>query len=209
MLAATVIVQEEAGMQHEAISLIKAEHRSLAAVIDAMKHGVRKAEETGKDPNFRLLHAMLYYLREFPERRHHPSEDASLFALLMQRSNAADEIIRELEAEHDQGESMLAMLTVALSTWEAGRPDGASGFAAALKRFSEFYWRHMDAEENQVLPIAQKELTEEDWRQIRDTFATHVDPLLGKRLGDEFDALFSEIVLMAPAPIGLGERRRS
>jgi len=196
-------------MQHEAISLIKAEHRSLAAVIDAMKHVVRKAEETGKDPNFRLLHAMLYYLREFPERRHHPSEDASLFALLMQRSNAADEIIRELEAEHDQGESMLAMLTVALSTWEAGRPDGASGFAAALKRFSEFYWRHMDAEENQVLPIAQKELTEEDWRQIRDTFATHVDPLLGKRLGDEFDALFSEIVLMAPAPIGLGERRRS
>lgn len=196
-------------MQHEAISLIKAEHRSLAAVIDAMSHVVRRAEESGKDPNFRLLHAMLYYLREFPERRHHPSEDASLFALLMQRSNRADEIIRELEAEHDQGESMLTMLTVALSTWEAGRPDGVSRFSGALKRFSEFYWRHMDAEENQVLPIAQKELTEEDWRQVRDTFATHADPLLGKRLGDEFDALFSDIVLMTPAPIGLGEPRRS
>ncbi len=196
-------------MQHEAISLIKAEHRSLAAVIDAMARVVRKAEQTGQDPNFRLLHAMLYYLREFPERRHHPSEDASLFALLMQRTNAADEVIRELEAEHDQGEAMLSTLTIALSIWEAGRPDGASKFAAALKRFSEFYWRHMDAEENQVLPIAQKQLTEDDWRQVRDTFAAHVDPLLGKRLGDEFDALFTDIVLMTPAPIGLGESRRS
>jgi len=191
-------------MQHEAISLIKAEHRSLAAVIDAMTHVVRKAGETGADPNFRLLHAMLYYLREFPERRHHPSEDASLFALLMQRSDAADEMIRELGAEHDQGESMLMMLTVALSTWEAGRRDGLTGFATALERFSEFYWRHMDTEENKVLPIAQKELTEEDWHQIRDVFAAHADPLLGKRLGDEFDALFSDIVLITPAPIGLG-----
>ena len=192
-------------MQHEAISLIKAEHRSLAAVIDAMAHVVRKAQASGKDPQFRLLHAMLYYLREFPERRHHPSEDASLFALLMQRSGEADEIIRELEAEHDQGESMLSMLTVALSTWEAGRPDGVTSFAAALQRFSEFYWRHMDKEENQVLPIAQKELTAQDWRTIRDMFAAHADPLLGKRLGDEFEALFSDIVRMAPAPIGLGD----
>ena len=192
-------------MQHEAISLIKAEHRALAAVLDAMTRVVRKAEETGRDPGFRLLHAMLYYMREFPERRHHPSEDASLFALLMQRSDEADEIIRELVAEHDQGESMLSMLTVALSTWEAGRPDGVTGFIAALKRFSEFYWRHMDKEENQVLPIAQKVLTEEDWRAIRDTFATHADPILGKRLGDEFDALFSDIVRMTPAPYGLGE----
>lgn len=196
-------------MQHEAISLIKAEHRSLSAVIDAMAHVVRNAGKSGKDPNYKLLHAMLYYIREFPEHRHHPSEDVSLFALLMQRSNAADELIRELEAEHDQGESMLVMLTVALSAWEAGRPDGATRFSAELKRFSEFYWRHMDVEENQVLPIAQKELTEEDWRQVRDTFAAHADPLLGKRLGDEFDALFSDIVLMAPAPIGLGEPGRS
>lgn len=195
-------------MRHEAISLIKAEHRSLAAVLEALVQVVRKAEESGTDPEFRLLHAMLYYLREFPERRHHPSEDVSLFALLMQRSNAADEVIHELEAEHDQGESMLNTLTVALSVWEAGRPDGVTGFAQALKSFSEFYWRHMDKEENKVIPIAEQELTEQDWRVIRDVFAAHADPLLGRRLGDEFDALFSDIVRMTPAPIGLGKPKK-
>ncbi len=195
-------------MRHEAISLIKAEHRSLAAVLEALVQVVRKAEESGTDPEFRLLHAMLYYLREFPERRHHPSEDVSLFALLMQRSNVADEVIHELEAEHDQGESMLNTLTVALSVWEAGRPDGVTGFAEALKSFSEFYWRHMDKEENKVIPIAEQELTEQDWGVIRDVFAAHADPLLGRRLGDEFDALFSDIVQMTPAPIGLGKPKK-
>lgn len=192
-------------MQHQAISLIKAEHRSMAAVIDAMMRIVRKVKDGGEAPNYKLLHSMLYYLREFPERRHHVSEDASLFALLLQRTNAADDVIHELEAEHDQGEAMLNMLTVALSTWEAGRPDGANGFAEALKRFSEFYWRHMDKEENKVIPIAERELSEQDWRTIRDRFSAHADPLSGKAGGDEFDALFSEIVRMTPAPIGIGD----
>jgi hemerythrin-like domain-containing protein len=192
-------------MKREAVSLIKSEHRCLAAVIDAMMHVVRKTRSAGTIPDFRLLHVMLYYIREFPERRHHPSEDSSLFALLMQRTNEADEIIRELEAEHDEGEAMLGMLTVALSTWEAGRADGIDGFVNALKHFSEFYWRHMDKEENKVLPIAEKILSEEDWNEIERTFSAHADPLLGKEKSEDFDALLSEIVRVTPAPIGLGD----
>jgi hemerythrin-like domain-containing protein len=200
-----LILKKRGDVKHEAISLIKGEHRSLAAVIDAMTHVVRKTKSAGKPPDFKLLHAMLYYIREFPERRHHPSEDASLFALLLQRTDEADEIISELEAEHDEGEAMLGMLTIALSTWEAGRDDGVDGFADALKRFSEFYWRHMEKEEKKVLPMAERLLTDQDWLQVKDAFSAHGDPLLGKQEGDEFNELFSEIVRMTPAPIGLGD----
>lgn len=192
-------------MKHEAISLIERQHRSLAAVIDAMTHVVKKIESTGKAPDFRLLHAMLYYIREYPEQRHHPSEDSTLFALLMQRSDEADEVIKELEAEHDQGETMLGTLTIALSTWEAGRTNGVERFVEALRRFSEFYWQHMQKEESKVLPIAKKWLTDQDWRVVKDAFSAHADPLLGKEKGDEFNELFSEIVRMTPAPIGLGD----
>lgn len=192
-------------MQHMAVSLIKGEHRSLAAVIDAMSRVAKRAKSADKAPNFQLLHTMLYYIREFPERRHHPTEDSSLFALLMLRTDEADELIRALEAEHDAGEAMLNRLTIALSAWEAGRADGADRFVDALKQFSEFYWRHMDKEENQVLPVAEKALTPQDWEEIAQAFAAHADPLLGKSLTDEFDALFSEIVRTTPAPIGLAD----
>jgi hemerythrin-like domain-containing protein len=191
-------------MKQDAISLIKGEHRSLSAVIDAMTQVVTRTKDGGKPPDLRLLHLMLYYIREFPERRHHPSEDSSLFALLLQRTDEADEVIRELEAEHDQGEAMLSMLTVSLSTWEAGQADGIDGFVDALKRFSEFYWRHMDKEENKVLPIAEKVLSEHDWSEIQKVFSAHADPLLGNKSADDFEALLSEIVRITPAPIGLG-----
>ena len=192
-------------MKHEAISLIKGEHRALAAVIDAMTHVVRKARGADKPTDFRLLHVMLYYIREFPERRHHPSEDSSLFALLMQRTDEADEVIRELEAEHDKGEAMLVALTVALRTWEAGRSNGLEMIRDALRRFSEFYWRHMEKEETKVLPVAEVQLTDQDWLAVKDAFSAHGDPLIGKEKGDEFNELFSEIVRLTPAPIGLGD----
>ena len=121
----------------------------------------------------------------------------------MQRTNEADEVISELEVEHVEGEAMLNMLTVALSTWEAGRADGVERFADSLKRFSEFYWRHMEKEETKLLPIAEKQLTVQDWRVVKDAFSAHGDPLLGKEKGDEFNELFSEIVRTTPAPIGL------
>ena len=62
-------------MRFEAIGLIQDEHRSLAAVIQAAEFLVRKYVREDKSPDFKLLHAMLYYVREFPERRHHPKED--------------------------------------------------------------------------------------------------------------------------------------
>ena len=192
-------------MKHEAISLIRSEHRCLAAVMDAMMHVVRTTKNSGSSPDFQLLHLMIYYIREFPERRHHPSEDSSLFALLLQRTSKADEIVRELGAEHDKGEAMLSMLTVALSTWEAGRADGIDSFVDALQRFSEFYWRHMEKEENEVLPLAEKILGEDDWSEIHQTFSAHADPLLGKGKSEDFDTLLSHIVRMTPAPIGLGD----
>ncbi len=67
-------------MKFTAIRLIKDEHRSMAAVLRAAEYVVGKAVSTGKPPDFNLLRAMLYYLREFPERRHHPNEDRVLFA---------------------------------------------------------------------------------------------------------------------------------
>jgi len=192
-------------MKFEAIGLIQDEHRSLAAVIQAAEFLVRKYTRESKAPDFKLLHAMLYYVREFPERRHHPKEDKVLFANLKARTSEADAVIADLEQEHARGGQMLNALTVALSNWEAGAVQGAKGFEAELNRFADFYWRHMEKEEKQVLPVAERIFTDQDWKEVEAAFAANADPMLGKSTADEFRDLFSRIVRLTPAPMGLGD----
>ena len=192
-------------MKFEAIGLIQDEHRSLAAVIQAAEFLVRKYDRESKAPDFKLLHAMLYYVREFPERRHHPKEDKVLFAKLKARTSEADAVITNLEQEHARGGQMLNALTVALSNWEAGAAQGAKGFEAELSHFADFYWRHMEKEEKQVLPVAERIFTDQDWKEVEAAFAANADPMLGKNTGDEFRDLFSRIVRLTPAPMGLGD----
>ncbi len=192
-------------MKFEAIGLIQDEHRSLAAVIQAAEFLVRKYVRESKAPDFKLLHAMLYYVREFPERRHHPKEDKVLFAKLRARTSEADAVIADLEQEHARGGQMLNALTVALSNWEAGAAQGANGFEAELNRFAAFYWRHMEKEEKRVLPVAERTFTDQDWKEVEAAFAANADPMLGKHTGDEFRDLFSRIVRLTPAPMGLGD----
>jgi hemerythrin-like domain-containing protein len=191
-------------MRHEAANILRDEHRSLAAVVQAMQFLVREIQEKGRTPEFRLLHAMLYYIREYPERLHHPKEDRYLFAALKRRTHDADAVIEDLEREHAQGEKLLNELTVALSIFEAGARDGLDRFAGEVARFADFYWNHMQKEEEQVLPIADRVLADEDWRDIHAAFEANQDPNFSIDAQDEFRRLFTRIVNLTPAPIGLG-----
>lgn len=194
-------------MKYTALRLIKDEHRSLAAVIRAAEHVVEKAASTGKRPDFRLLRAILYYLREFPERRHHPNEDRVLFRRIKSRTHDADAVIAELEDEHQRGEVLLQRLATALGSWEADTAEGRKAFADALSLFSTFYWAHMDKEERRVLPIAEQSLTSEDWYEIQAAFESHQDPMFGEDTANEFRRLFSRIMRLAPAEMQTAPNR--
>ena len=191
-------------MKHEAATILRDEHRSLGAVVHALQFLVREIHDKGRTPDFRLLHAMLYYIREYPERLHHPKEDRYLFAALKRRTHEADAIIADLEREHAQGEELLNDLTVALSIFEAGAKEGQQRFSREVSRFADFYWSHMQKEEDQVLPVAERALTEEDWRGIHAAFSANQDPNFSGDAQDEFRRLFTRIVNLTPAPLGLG-----
>ena len=191
-------------MRHAAANIIRDEHRSLSAVVHAMQFIVRATREEQTEPDYRLLHAMLYYIREYPERLHHPKEDQYLFAAILRRTHEADAVIAELEREHALGETLLNDLTVSLSVYEAGVRDGFDRFAGEVERFAQFYWQHMQKEEDQVLPAAERALTDEDWHEIHAAFSSNQDPDFSSGTEEEFRRLFSRIVNLAPAPIGLG-----
>ncbi len=188
-----------------ALKIIHDEHRSISAVLYAMKQLAVEAEKPDVEPDFKVFRAMIYYIDQFPERLHHPKEDRYLFALLAARAPQTKGLIEELRAEHVQGAQLIRDLEQALIGLEVGWAGGARAFRAAVDAYAEFHWKHMRKEEDRLLPLAERFLSAEDWREIDEAFAGDDDPIADLRDKD-FAKLFTRIVNLAPEPVGLGER---
>ncbi len=180
------------------------EHESIAAVLHALAYLVRKAGD-GKPVDKRVFRQILYYLDVFPERVHHPKEDAVLFAAIGRQSDRAQEIIARLEKQHEAGGVAIRDLEQALVRWEAGGNAERAGFVSAATTFVERYREHMRLEEDELMPLAREILGEEDWAQIEAEFARHRDPLSG--VGEETtpQQIYQRILGLAPQPVGLAD----
>ena len=186
------------------IRIIKDEHRSIAAVLHGMLYLVRQIRENGAKPNFAVFGAMLYYLDAFPERFHHPKEDAYLFRVLRIRCPHATALLDRLQNEHSRGAYNIQELEQALTRYQHGGVKEFPKFAAAVESYAAFHWDHMRVEETEVLPLAEQYFSSSDWNAVDTAFAEHRDPLLGVDSGSEYAQLFRRIVNLAPPPIGVG-----
>ncbi len=187
---------------HRALHIIRDEHRSLAAVLHALRHVTDEYAVNGTRPDFKLLWAMVDYIERFPERLHHPKEDAYLYRLLRLRAPEARATLDALSAEHVEGAGKIARLREVLDHLEAGRVN-TRDFADLARDYADFHWRHMRVEEDAVLPLAERALTPPDWVEINAAFEANDDPLSGVDTKSSFDTLFSRIVAMTPEPYGL------
>jgi hemerythrin-like domain-containing protein len=187
-----------------ALEIIRAEHTSIAAVIHGVRYLVNQVRAGGPNPDFELLRAMLHYIDQFPEKLHHPKEDRYLFAKLKSRTHMADPVIAELEQDHQRGEEAIRRLDQALLRWQEGGKAFFEAFAKEVEDYSNFHWRHMRKEEEVVMPLAEKHLKGEDWREIDAAFRGNADPLIEVDVKQGFEQLFTRIVSLAPPPIGVG-----
>jgi len=191
----------------QALRIIHDEHRSLAAVLHGMLYLVHEIRDHGRVPDFQVLGAMIYYIDTVPERLHHPKEDKYLFALLRARCPSARLLLDRLHQEHQAGAEKIRTLAQALARYEHGGNTEFAVFATLVDDFVAFEWEHMRREEKEVLPLAEKHLTADDWAAIDAAFLGHTDPLFGTPSKTEHDALFKRIVNLAPPPIGIGPVR--
>jgi len=187
----------------DAISILKSEHRSISAVLHGLKELARMAQDAKVRPRFQVLRSMLRYMDEYPERLHHPKENDHVFSRLVAREPAARLLVEELQAEHEEGARLIRELERALLFFEEGWPAGAREFQQTVDAYADFHWKHMRKEEQQLMPLAERALTAEDWKAINAAFAENRDPVAGLQERD-FEQLFSRIANLAPAPVGLG-----
>ena len=191
-------------MSHVALQIIRDEHAALSAMLRSLLMLVDNGPGDRPERFFDVLRAMLFYIDEFPERKHHPKESTLLFPMLARAEPQLAEVISRLESDHVAGEARVRELQHLLLAWELIGDVRRVAFTQAAKDYVKFYFEHMRVEEMQLLPAAERVLTAGNWELLDKAFTSDIDPLAGGKRDPTYDRLFTRIVLAAPAPIGVG-----
>jgi len=194
-------------MPHAALRIIHDEHAALAAMLRSILLLLAQHRREGTLPDFAALRAMLFYMDEFPEQRHHLKESQLLFPKLRARTAEVNQVIDRLDEDHARGEQAIRDLEHALLGFEMMGESRRAAFEQAAQQYADFYFQHMSLEERQIMPLAEKTLTADDWAELDAAFAANRDPLTGHEPEDDYRALFTRIVNALPAPLGLGAAR--
>jgi hemerythrin-like domain-containing protein len=195
-------------MTHSSIRIIREEHGALAAMLRSILLLLSQHRRAGTLPDFAALRAMIFYVDEFPEKRHHRKVSELLFPKLRARTPLSRELLDHLDADHSRGEHNIRELEHTLLAFEMMGEPRRLAFEQAAQRYVDFYLAHMSLEEQQVLPLAERVLTAEDWSDLDEAFEQNRDPLTGKMPEAEYQQLFTRIVNLVPAPVGLGPAAR-
>jgi len=195
-------------MQHATTRIIHDEHMALAAMLRSILLLLDEHRRQRTSPDFAALRAMLFYVDEFPEKRHHRKESELLFPKLRARTPLARELLDKLDSDHARGEHMIRELEHTLLGFEMLGEPRRLAFEQAAQRYVDFYQAHMASEEREILPLAERVLNEQDWADLDAAFLANRDPLTGHEPEADYRALFTRIVNIVPAPIGLGSAAR-
>lgn len=190
---------------HPTLQYIRDEHSALSAVLHSILALAERGPKGDEDRFFHVMRAMLYYIGEFPEKRHHPNESELLFPLVAERAPALVPVIERLEREHGYGERKVHQLQHQLMSWEFMGESRREAFCEAVKTYVRHYLDHMHTEETEIFPAAVDHLTASDWSRIGSRLRDDLDPLAGGARKPEWDKLLTHIANTAPAPIGLGD----
>ena len=191
-------------MTHPTLRIIREEHAALSAMLRSILLLLEQHRRHATLPDFAALRAMLFYVDEFPEQRHHRLESQLLFPKLRARTPLSRALLDRLDADHACGAARIRDLEHALVAFEMLGEPRREAFERDAQRYVSFYLAHMALEEREILPLAEQTLTAQDWQELDEAFGSNRDPLTGHEPTADYRALFTRIVNAVPAPIGLG-----
>jgi hemerythrin-like domain-containing protein len=183
---------------HIALDIIQKEHEHLSIVIQGMLYFVRSIKTGNADQDLKIFRAMLYYITEYPERVHHPKEDQILFTKIKERTHQLDNELDALSEQHGNGELLVHRLNNALLRYEFGGIESFHQLHALVEQYAHFYFAHMRAEEERILPVARLVLNDADWKVVDASFIENQKMMdeTGERYN--YDQLFAQIRSFTP-----------
>jgi hemerythrin-like domain-containing protein len=144
-------------------------------------------------PNYELIWEIANYFCEYPDRCHHPKENA-IFQYLGANFPQEAEAIGDLGTAHvDTRERVTRFRQFIYEILQDSIIVRAAAVSTA-RSFIEAERRHMQMEEGHFFPVAEKTLAHEDWTRVGDVVGKERDPLFGGQVDEAFKRLSERLI---------------
>ena len=98
---------------------------------------------------------------------HHATEDDLIWPKVSERAGLDAPSVKRMEEQHQQIDAAVAQVRAALSAWRADpAPAASSALADRLGEFLVVLEGHLDEEEQVVVPLIDRHLTEAEWEEV-------------------------------------------
>lgn len=164
-----------------AIEIMHDRQRAMSSTLLAMRTIARRNLKAGTSPDFAQLRRLLRYIERFPQRLQQPAEEKHLFQAVLQRDPGAERAVRRAKRDHAACQGYLDRLRAALAYWEKGDPAAGPQVALLADDYARFARLHARIEARDVLSVALKVLSEQDWLAIEKAYGAIDDPLARSR----------------------------
>jgi len=175
------------------LAMIREEHVNIAKLLAVLKQKL-KALRSEQPIRYTLIRDILDYLHTESDRFHHPKEDI-IYEYYLRYRVVDDKVANRLREEHEKISAMTDELknTVEMILLDAVIPQDQ--FADKLDEFIRVQERHMNYEEEQILPAIERSFTEDDWKQIEQLWkhSRTDDPLFGQQVAEQYRELAERI----------------
>jgi hemerythrin-like domain-containing protein len=180
-------------------SFFRREFRLAGGVVRRVEAGDGKRAQVVAD-HVDLLTRTLHH--------HHTHEDELIWPKLLQRvPEELAPIVRLMEAQHGRVDALIAEIDEIRPRWAVtgGAPD-RDRLADLLDQLYVHLSEHLDAEEERVLPIIARNITEEEWHEVgeRARMSNRKDQMslvLGMLQYDGDPEAIAMMLAAAPAPV--------
>ena len=174
------------------VEILREEHRNMARLLAALERQVEMFAGAHA-PDYDVIRGVAEYFIDYPDRCHHPKEDA-IFARLCETHPANAAAVGDLASEHRivrararQFHNTVAALLNETDIARSVVVDAASEFVSAERR-------HMRTEEQGFFPLADLLLTSADWLKIECELIKGSDPVFGGKVEAGFSKLSERLL---------------
>lgn len=171
------------------LATIHNDHINMNQLLKILREKIALLEKDERI-DFHLIKTIITYLKNYSDKYHHPMEDI-IYDYYIKNCDAPETVSQRLPEEH----KIIKKLTIELDELLTMiLLDAIVPKEQCLKKLSDFVElqsTHMAYEEQQILPLIQKSLSDDDWAKIKEQWQhqEYSDPLFGDNISEQYRKL--------------------